>query len=111
MKKLLILITLFYTTQLLAQDAAALMEEGKVFEIKQKEAEAFEKYKQAMQTGPATVAGYVKLAELTIAMGGRQADPVAKGNYYLTAKTYADAARQLDSTSADGFYIVSAVYA
>jgi tetratricopeptide (TPR) repeat protein len=111
MKKLLILVTLLYSTQLLAQDAASLMEEGKKLEQKLKEAEAFDKYKQAMEVGPASVSGFVKLAELSLSIGGRQTDPVAKGNYYLGAKSYADAARRLDSTSADGFYILSAVYA
>lgn len=111
MKRILLLLTIFYTAQLLAQDAPSLMEEGKKLEQKLKEAEAFDKYKQALQTGPPSIAGYVKLAELSMSIGGRQTDPLAKGKFYLDAKSYADAARQLDSTSADGFYILSAVYA
>lgn len=100
----------FCTMQAWAQDGASLMEEGKKLEQQQKEQEAFDKYKQAVQAGPASVAGYVKLSELCISMGGRQTDPVAKEKYYQNAKTYADAAKLFDSTSADVFYIQSAVY-
>ncbi|CAN5663949.1 hypothetical protein BH10BAC3_BH10BAC3_36230 [soil metagenome] len=110
MKKIVLLLSLLYSLSGLAQDATTLMQEGKALEQKFKEEEAIEKYKLAFSTEPSNIASLVKLAELSINIGSRQADPVSKKNYYIQAKAYADAAMRISLTNADALCVMSAVY-
>jgi tetratricopeptide (TPR) repeat protein len=110
MKKVGWLFFMLLTMQGYAQDVAALMQEGKMLEQKFKEEEAIVKYKQAADTDPKNIAALVKLAELSLNIGSRLADPVAKKNYYLQAKSYADDAMRISITDADALFIMSSVY-
>lgn len=110
MKKWMLVLSLLFTLQVFAQDAASLMQESKMLEQKFKEEEAIEKYKQASVSDPNNIAALVKLAELSCNIGARQSDPVAKKTFYTQAKTYADAAMRITLTNADALYIMAWVY-
>lgn len=110
MKRLILAIALLWSLQLYSQESAALMEEGKKLEQVQKEAEAFEKYKEAAHTDRKNIAAFVKLADLSTTIGARQTNPEEKARHFIEAKAYADAARLLDSTNAEALAVTAEVY-
>jgi tetratricopeptide (TPR) repeat protein len=92
-----------------AQDAAFLIDSAKKLELKFKEEKAYELYKQANTIKP-TVETNTKLAELSLNIGARQADPLQKIDFYKKAQTYANAASWIDSANADVLYTTALVY-
>ena len=110
MKKIVLILSIMIATYANAQDAATLMQEGKALEQKFKEEEAIEKYKLVFSADPSNIDALVKMTELSINIGARQADPAGRKNYYMQAKAYADAAMHISLTNADALYIMSAVY-
>jgi tetratricopeptide (TPR) repeat protein len=107
--KILIFLLFFSPVLVKSQDASALIDEGKKLELKFKEDEAFDKYKQANDQKPSAELN-VKLAELSCNKGGRVTDPLEKMRLYKEAQTYANAARWIDSTNGDVLYITAMVY-
>lgn len=93
----------------LAQDPASLMEEGRRLEQKLKDDEAFEKYKQALAIQPGNLKAMNKCAELSLSIGGRQADLPSKDKFYRQAKTYVDEALKKDSNNVEANFLMSAV--
>jgi hypothetical protein len=108
-KQLLFLATLFVGISSYAQDAAVLLKEAQNLERTQKEDQALDKYKQVLTVDQANLQALVRSAELSCAIGARQADKKAKQGYYNSAKSYADAALSLDSNSADANYVRAVV--
>ena len=109
MKKLLLAIIVSLPYLLTAQDAASLLNEGKELEMKFKEEEAFDKYKQANLLAPSAET-YNKLAELSLNMGTRKTDPLQKLQLFKDAQNYSLQARSIDSSSGDILFITAWVY-
>lgn len=92
-----------------SQDVNVLLKEGQNLERTQKEEQALEKYKQVLLVDRNNLQALVRCAELSCAVGARQADKKAKINYFNQAKGYAEAAMLVDPNSADAYYVRSVV--
>jgi tetratricopeptide (TPR) repeat protein len=110
MKKLSFLFLLCLSIQLMAQDAAELMEEGRKLEQKLKDGEALEQYKQALVIEPTNIKLLVKLVEVSCSIGSRQTDVALKGKYFAEAKEFAEAALKSNPSNGDANYAMSLVY-
>ena len=86
MKYYLLLFPVVFSGYIFAQDAASLIEKGKLLEQKQKETEAFEKYKEAARLDPTNIAAFVKLSDLSTTIGARQTTPEAQAPFFIQAK-------------------------
>lgn len=109
MKYLLILFCAACMFSVHAQEINVLLKEADNLEKQLKEPEALEKYKQVLLQHPTHLKSLVKLAELNVAMGNRQADKNSKRLYYETALSFANRAFQADSNQADAAYAMSMV--
>jgi hypothetical protein len=105
MKNVLIIFFIFISTQLFSQQTDQALKEAVNLERSLKEEEAFDKYKQVLSADPKNVRALVRSSELCSAIGSRQVDKNAKGNYYNLARDYADKAIAIDSNSADAYYV------
>jgi len=93
-----------------SQSASELIEEGKKLEMKFKEEEAINKYKQAYAADASNTVALTKLSELSGNIGGRQTDLMLKDKYYREAFGYAKDLLKLDSTSAEANYTAGSAY-
>ncbi|HSR37847.1 MAG TPA: hypothetical protein VLL95_02950 [Phnomibacter sp.] len=93
-----------------SQDPASLMAEGKKLEQQLKDAEAIEKYKKAAFIQPSNQQAILKCAELSVAIGNRQAELDKKVQYFKDAYQFANAAYKLDSSKAQANYMMAVVY-
>lgn len=109
MKYLLILFCAVCMFSVNAQEINILLKEADNLEKQLKEPEALEKYKQVLLQNPTHLRSLVKLAELNVALGNRQADKNSKRLYYETALSFANRAFQADSNQADAAYAMSMV--
>ena len=109
MKYLLILFCAVCMFSVNAQEINILLKEADNLEKQLKEPEALEKYKQVLLQNPTHLKSLVKLAELNVALGNRQADKNSKRLYYETALSFANRAYQADSNQADAAYAMSMV--
>jgi uncharacterized protein YggU (UPF0235/DUF167 family) len=110
MKKVFLVIAIFLSVQLFAQDAASLMEEGRKLEQKLKDDEALDKYKQALVIEPSNIKLLVKLVEVSCSIGARQNDLAIKGKYFAEAKEYAEAALKAEPANGEANYAMSVVF-
>jgi tetratricopeptide (TPR) repeat protein len=110
MKKLSFILLMFLCVHSWAQDAGTLMEEGRKLELKYKDDDALEKYKQALVIEPNNIKLLVKLTEVSCSIGSRQNDIAIKGKYFAEAKEYAEAALKADPTNGDANYAMSLVF-
>jgi tetratricopeptide (TPR) repeat protein len=106
----LLALLLLAGTVVIAQSATDLMEEGKKLEMKFKEEEAIEKYRQVHAADASNTLALSKLSELSGNIGGRQADAMLKDKYYRQAFDYAKNLLKIDSTTAEANYTVGIAY-
>src|SRR4051794_17763944 len=109
MKTLLIAVLVFASVQLNAQDVKVLLKEAQNLEYALKEPESLEKYKQVLSLDKDNMQALFRAAELSCAVGARQADKKVKATYYNQAKDYADRALAIDAKSADANYVRAVV--
>lgn len=109
MKYLLLFFFAFCMLSVNAQEINILLKEADNLEKQLKEPEALEKYKQVLLQNSTHLKSLVKLAELNVALGNRQADKNSKRLYYETALSFANRAFQADSNQADAAYAMSMV--
>ena len=91
------------------QDVNVLLKEGLNFERTLKEEQALAKYRQVLTIDKNNVQALIRSAELSCAIGARQADKKSKLNHYSNAKDLANAALLLDSNNADANYVRAVV--
>ncbi|MCU0335097.1 MAG: hypothetical protein MUF62_08605 [Chitinophagaceae bacterium] len=92
-----------------AQDPASLLEEGRRLELKLKDEDALEKYRQVLAIQPSNLKAVMRSAEVTCALASRKSSQEEKLVGYLQAKRFADAALRLDSNSAEANYTMAVV--
>lgn len=105
--KWVIIVGLFCSGQLQAQDINILLKEAVNLERVQKDNEALEKYKQVLGLEPTNLKALVRAAELNASLGGKQTDKNNKRLFYETALSYAKRAWQADSNQADASYAMA----
>lgn len=107
MKFVLFLSFLFAGWSLHAQDIAVVLKQADNFDKQIKEAEAMEKYQEALTIDPANFRALYRLTELNAAIGSRQLKKAEKLPYFEKATQYASKALAADSTNADAYYLLS----
>lgn len=108
-KLLLLLLILFFSIEIMAQDNAALQREAQNLEIKFDEAAALEKYKQIAANDPSNIKALIKCTELNCSIGSRQKDEKQSLEYFTTAQNFARQAYMKDSSNADVCYAMALV--
>lgn len=109
-KYCLLLLLSMYGLCATGQDATTLLEDGRKLEMKFKEEEAIDKYRQVHAADASNTQALVKLSELSGNIGGRQTDAMLKDKYYRQAFEYAKELLKIDSTSAEANYAVGGAY-
>jgi tetratricopeptide (TPR) repeat protein len=111
MKKLLrslLLLGAFTTViNLYAQDVNVLLKEADNLEIKLKEPEALDKYKEVLVLEPNNIKALVKATELSCSIGGRLKDKNDKKLQYETALAFAKRAFAAAPNNADACYAMA----
>jgi uncharacterized protein YutD len=112
MKKLSKLTFLFLILQSVSfvaksQEVNVLLKEADNLEIKLKEPEALEKYKQVLLIDAKNIKALVKSSELSSAIGARLADKKEKQIYFQTAFSYAQRAMAANENDADANYLMA----
>jgi tetratricopeptide (TPR) repeat protein len=90
-----------------SQDLNAILKEADAFEKQQKEADAIDRYKQALLIDPSQLKPLVKLVELNVISGNIQTEKNSKRLYYETALSYAKRAIETDANNADANYAMA----
>jgi len=96
-----ILLLLFISITVSAQDAAALIKEAARLETSLNEKAALEKYKEVLKLQPANITALNKCSELCSRIGKRNPDSKTRMIYYQYAKNYAGAALKINPNNAD----------
>ncbi len=97
MKRLLAFLTAsFFCNTILAQDIAALIQEGERLETTLNEKAAFEKFKDVIRLQPANVYALNKCSELCSRIGNREATAAARNDYYNAAQKFASIALKIE---------------
>ena len=104
-----LLLSICIVSSSLSQDVTVLLKEGLNLERSLKEQEALTKYQQVLKSDKNNVQALIRSAELSCAIGARQADKKGKMNHYSNAKNFADAALLIDSNNADANYVRAVV--
>jgi tetratricopeptide (TPR) repeat protein len=105
-----ILFLCFFTYLLYAQDVNAVLKQADQLETSMNDAEAINKYKEALQIQPKNMYALCKCSELCSRIGGRLIDDKAKqDDFYSAAKTYARAALQLNPDCSEANFVMSLV--
>lgn len=99
--------TLLTAVHVQAQDVNVLLKEADNFEIKLKEPEALDKYKQVLVVDPANIKALVKATELSCSIGGRQKDKNDKKLQYESALAFAKRAFAAAPQNADACYAMA----
>jgi tetratricopeptide (TPR) repeat protein len=94
-----------------AQDPASLLEEGRRLELKLKDEDALEKYRQVLVIQPSNLTAVLRSAEVTCAVASRKTSVDEKAAGYEQARRFAEAALRLDSNSAEANYMMAVVLA
>ena len=105
----LLLLTVSFVSSVFSQDVNVLLKEGLNFERTLKEDEALARYQQVLKADKNNVQALIRSAELSCAIGARQADKKIKLNHYSNAKDFANAALLIDSNNADANYVRAVV--
>ncbi len=105
----LLLLTVSFVSSVFSQDVNVLLKEGLNFERTLKEDEALARYQQVLKADKNNVQALIRSAELSCAIGARQADKKIKLNHYGNAKDFANAALLIDSNNADANYVRAVV--
>lgn len=106
---LMLVVTLLLVAGGQAQDPASLLEEGRKLELKLKDEDALEKYRQVLVIQPSNLKAVLRSAEVSCAVASRKTSTEEKAAGYLQAKRFADAALRLDSNSAEANYTMAVV--
>jgi tetratricopeptide (TPR) repeat protein len=97
MKKAFVLIlSFFFFTTIIAQDAAVLTQEGEKLETALNEKGALSKFQQVIKLQPANVHAINKCSELCSRIGNREATAAARITYYEAAQKYASIALRIE---------------
>lgn len=86
---------------LFSQDTKALIKEADRLEAIPNEIAAFLKFKEVVTKEPGNIYALSKCSELCCRIGKRQTDPKAKEDFYIAAKSFAEAAIKVDPTNSD----------
>jgi len=103
----LILLTIFHSQLAHSQDINVMFKEADNLEIKLKEPEALDKYKQILVVEPNNIKALVKATELSCAIGGRQTAKKDKHLYNQSALAFAQRALAADEKNADANYAMA----
>jgi tetratricopeptide (TPR) repeat protein len=95
MKKLLLIVVLFFSLSAFSQDVNTLVKEGENFVNALNDNAALEKYKEAVKLAPNNLIALTNCAELCSTIGNRVANKDSRDKYYEAAVLYAKAAYQL----------------
>ena len=110
MKITVVFCILFCSIHLHAQDVNVLLKEGNHFENTLHDAEALNKYKEAVKIQPMNITALCRCSELCSRIANRITDnKKLRDDYYLAAKTYATTALRLNPNSADANFVMSVV--
>ena len=104
-----LLVYVFLSLQIFAQDNTALLREASLLELKFDEDGALEKYKQVIANDASNMKALVKSVELNCSIGNRQKDNNIKEARYLSALAFAQQAYAKDSTNSDACYAMALV--
>lgn len=104
-----IVILLFCCISRLAhgQDVGYLITEGEALEKSMKDAEALEKYREALRIAPADLRARVKCAEMLCIIGYRDTDAGRRRSVFEQARTLATDAIRTDSIDPDANYVMA----
>ena len=104
-----LLLSICFVSNSFSQDVTVLLKEGLNLERSLKEEEALAKYQQVLKSDKNNIPALIRSAELSCAIGARQADKKVKINHYSNARDFADAALLIDSNNADANYVRAVV--
>ncbi len=90
-----------------AQDVTYLIREGEQFEKSLKEADALQKYQEALKLAPNNLPALVKCSEMSSFLGNRQKEKNKKSEYFDAAKTYAESALKQNEKDPDANFVMS----
>lgn len=90
-----------------SQEVNTMLKEAENLEIKLKEPEALDKYKEVLVTDPKNMKALVKSTELNVYIGGRQKEKKDKQLYFQSALAFAQRAVAADEKNADANYAMS----
>lgn len=107
-KIVILLLSVFQSTSTFSQDVNVMFKEADNLEIKLKEPEALDKYKQILVIEPNSIKALVKATELSCSIGGRLPVKKDKQLYYQSALAFAQRAIAADAKNADANYAMAA---
>jgi hypothetical protein len=90
-----------------SQEVNAMLKEAENLEIKLKEPEALDKYKEVLVADPKNIKALVKSTELNVYIGGRQKEKKDKQLYFQSALAFAQRAVAADEKNADANYAMA----
>lgn len=90
-----------------SQEVGYLVDEGQRLEKAMKDAEALEKYREALRIAPADLRARIKCSELLSIIGYRESNQAARKKMFEEARDLAKEALKKDSLSADANYVMS----
>lgn len=91
----------------MGQEVGYLVEEGERLEKGMKDAEALEKYREALRIAPTDLRAKVKCSEILSTIGYRTTDPAGRKRAFEEARELAREALKTDSLSADANYVMA----
>lgn len=109
MKITLLFLSLIAAINSFGQDATQLINEGYRLENSMHDADALNKYKEALHLQPTNIKAICRCSELCSRLANRLTNKKIRDDYYLAAKTYAETALKLDARSADANFVMSVV--
>lgn len=107
MRSVFILLLCCTTRLAFSQDVGYLITEGEALEKSMKDAEALEKYREALRIAPADLRARVKCAELLCIIGYRDTDAGRRRSSFEQARNLASEALRSDSADPDANYVMA----
>ncbi len=106
-KVAIVLLAIFHFPLAYSQDINVMFKEADNLEIKLKEPEALDKYKQILVADPNNIKALVKATELSCSIGERQPAKKDKQLYFQSALAFAQRAITADAKNADANYAMA----
>jgi tetratricopeptide (TPR) repeat protein len=107
MRSIVFLLLCCFTLLAHGQDVGYLITEGEALEKSMKDAEALEKYREALRIAPGDLRARVKCAEMLCIIGYRDTDAGRRRSAFEQARTLATEAIRSDSTDPDANYVMA----
>ena len=107
MKYLMFTLLISLATPVISQEVGYLVDEGERLEKGMKDAEALEKYREALKIAPSDLRARVRCSEILCTIGYRDTDPARRKMAFEEARDLALEALKTDSLSADAQYAMA----